>query len=160
MDEIYKEYFKKVYIYLLSLTNDESIAEELLQETFYSAVKNINKFRKECSVKTWLYKIAKNKWIDYYKNSQKIQEIEINDTNKEYLSTNTMEEEYLNKYELLDICNKIHSLDENSKEVFYLRIGMNFSFKEIGDIIGKSEENARIIFYRVKNKIKEGFKNE
>ena len=71
MEEIYKEYSKKVYRYLLTLTNNEDVAEELLQETFYSAVKNINKFRKESSIKTWLYVIAKNKWIDYCKKEKK-----------------------------------------------------------------------------------------
>ena len=57
MEEIYKEYSKKIYSYLLSLTNNPDIAEELLQETFYSAVKNIKKFRNESSLKTWLYTI-------------------------------------------------------------------------------------------------------
>ena len=71
MEEIYKEYSKIVYNYLLSFTNNTDTAEELMQETFYSAVKNINKFRKEASVKTWLCKIAKNKWIDYYNKIQK-----------------------------------------------------------------------------------------
>lgn len=61
MEEIYKEYAQKVYSYLLNLTNNKDIAEELLQETFYSAVKNINKFKYESSIKTWLYVIAKNK---------------------------------------------------------------------------------------------------
>ena len=65
MEEIYKEYSKIVYTYLLSLTCNSELAEELMQETFYSAIKNINKFRNESSMKTWLCKIAKNKWFDY-----------------------------------------------------------------------------------------------
>lgn len=67
MNDIYQEYSKAIYNYLLSLTKNQSIAEELLQETFYSAIKNISKFKKESSLKTWLYKIAKNKWNDYCK---------------------------------------------------------------------------------------------
>ena len=65
MEEIYKEYSKYVFNYLLSFTNNVEIAEELMQETFYSAIKNIHKFRNDSSLKTWLYRIAKNKWIDY-----------------------------------------------------------------------------------------------
>ena len=67
MEEIYKEYSKIIYNYLFSLSNNTDIAEELMQETFYSAVKNINKFKNESSLKTWLSKIAKNKCFDYYK---------------------------------------------------------------------------------------------
>lgn len=160
MEEIYKEYSKKVYSYLFSLSNDENIAEELLQETFYSAIKNINKFRRESSVKTWLYAIAKNKWIDYYNKFKKIEEVQLNEDDKILLSNDTIEEDYLNKYELLNICRKIHNLDEKSKEIFYLRIGMNYSFKEIANITENTEENVRVIFYRIKLKLKEDLKDE
>lgn len=71
MEEIYKEYSKIVYTYLLSLTCNSELAEELMQETFQSAIKNINNFRNESSMKTWLCKIAKNKWFDYLKNTKK-----------------------------------------------------------------------------------------
>ena len=160
MEEIYKEYSKIVYNYLLSLTNNSDTAEELMQETFYSAVKNINKFRKEASVKTWLCKIAQNKWIDYYNKLQKSNEINIEDVNEKYLSSNSIEEDYLNKDKLLSVYKKIHKLDEKSREVVYLRTRTYFSFKEIGYIMGKSEEWARITFYRAKIKLKEDLENE
>lgn len=160
MDQIYNEYSKMIYSYLLSLTKNADIAEELLQETFYSAVKNINKFRKESNVKTWLCTIAKNKYIDYYKKSKKINEIKINDCDEIYLSTDSFEKDYLNKDDLLNIYRKIHALDEKSREVVYLRTSTNFNFREIGSIFGKSEEWARINFYRAKIKLKEDFENE
>lgn len=160
MEEIYKEYSKIVYNYLFSLTNNTDIAEELMQETFYSAVKNINKYRKEASIKTWLCKIAKNKWIDYYKKIQKSNEINIEDVNEKYLYTDTFEDDYLNRDELVNFYKKINKLDEKSKEVVYLRIRAYFNFKEIGSIMGKSEEWARITFYRAKIKLKEDLKNE
>lgn len=160
MEEIYKEYSKKVYSYLLSLSKDENIAEELLQETFYSAVKNITKFRNESSVKTWIYAIAKNKWIDYCKKMKKINEVEMCENDQNIISKNTLEDDYLNKSELLEICNKIHKMDEKFKEVVYLRLFTNFSFKEIASITGNTENYVRTIFFRAKNKLKEDKKNE
>lgn len=160
MEEIYKEYSKKVYSYLFSLSNDENIAEELLQETFYSAIKNVNKFKRESSVKTWLYAIAKNKWIDYYNKSREKKEVNLNEDDKILFSDDTIVEDYINKYELLNICKKIHNLDEKSKEIFYLRIGMNYSFKEIASIVENTEENVRVVFYRIKIKLREGLKDE
>ena len=158
MEEIYKEYAQKVYSYLLNLTNNKDIAEELLQETFYSAVKNINKFKYESSIKTWLYVIAKNKWNDYYKKHKKMNEISLEeDLNYQGIVS---EEDFFNKEELLDVYKKIHQLDEKSKEIVYLRIGTNFSFKEIANITGNTEENARIIFYRAKTIFNWDFKNE
>ena len=92
MEEIYEEYSKFIFNYLLSLTSNTMIAEELMQETFYSAIKNINKFRKDSNLKTWLCKIAKNKWIDYYKKSKKIKEIDINSISDDYLVVHSFED--------------------------------------------------------------------
>lgn len=160
MEEIYKEYSKFVYNYLLSLTNDSEIAEELMQETFYSAVKNINKFRQESSIKTWLCKIAKNKWIDYYKKIKKSAEENIDEIDEKFIMVNSFEDEFANKDKVLDLYKKIHKLDEKTREVIYLRIRSDLSFKDIGIIMNESEQWARVTFYRAKLKLKEEFYNE
>lgn len=160
MEKIYEEYSKYVFNYLLSFTNNAETAEELMQETFYSVIKNIHKFRNESSLKTWIYKIAKNKLIDYYKKNKKIKEIGINEVNEKLLLINSFEEDCNDRDELINVYKKIHKLDEKSKEVVYLRTKCEFTFKEIGSIMQKSEEWARITFYRAKIKLKEDFENE
>ncbi len=160
MEEIYKDYFQYVFSYLLSFTNNPEIAEELTQETFYSVIKNIHKFQNNSSLKTWIYKIAKNKLIDYYKKIKKIQNMDIDEVSEKFLLINSFEEEYADREELINVYKRIHRLDEKSKEVVYLRIKCEFNFKEIGNIMGKSEEWARITFYRAKIKLKEDFENE
>ena len=160
MEEIYKEYSKIVYNYLLSLTCNSELAEELMQETFYSAVKNINKFRNESTMKTWLCRIAKNKWIDYIKETKKLNETSIDEIEEKFILVNSFEEEFLNKDVVIDLYQKIHKLDEKTREVIYLRIRADLSFKEIGLIMGETENWARVTFYRAKVKLKEEFDNE
>lgn len=160
MEEIYKEYSKIVYNYLLSLTGNSEIAEELMQETFYNAVKNINKFRNEASMKTWLCKIAKNKWIDYLKKSKVSSEVSIDEIEEKFILVNSFEEEFSNKEKVIDLYKKIHNFDEKTREVIYLRIRADLSFKEIGEIMGETENWARVTFYRAKVKLKEEFDNE
>lgn len=160
MEEIYKEYSKIVYNYLLSLTCNSELAEELMQETFYSAVKNINKFRNECSMKTWLCRIAKNKWIDYLKKANISSEVSIDEIEEKFILVNSFEEEFSNKENVIDLYKKIHKFDEKTREVIYLRIRADLSFKEIGEIMGETENWARVTFYRAKVKLKEEFDNE
>ena len=160
MEEIYKEYSKIVYNYLLSLTCNSEIAEELMQETFYSAVKNINKFRNESNIKTWICKIAKNKWIDYLSKSKKSNEVAIDEIEEKFLLVNSFEDEFSNKDAVIDLYKKIHNLDEKTREVIYLRIRADLNFKEIGLIMGETENWARVTFYRAKVKLKEEFDNE
>jgi RNA polymerase sigma-70 factor (ECF subfamily) len=62
MEEIYERYSRLVYNYLYTLTKNVELSEELSQETFYSAIKSINKFKNECNISVWLCQIAKNKW--------------------------------------------------------------------------------------------------
>lgn len=159
MEEIYVEYSKCVFKYLFSLTNNYEVAEELLQETFYSAIKNINKFRNESSLKNWLYKIAKNKWLDYCKKNKKDRQIDIDSISEKVCISHSFEDDIADRAELIEIYKKIHVLDEKSKEVVYLRAKCEFSFKEIGIIMEQSEEWARITYFRAKNKLREDVKH-
>lgn len=64
MKEIYEKYSKLVYNYLYKITNNKELSEDLMQETFYSAIKNINSFNNNCKISTWLCQIAKNKYMN------------------------------------------------------------------------------------------------
>ena len=160
MNEIYKKYSKIVYNYLLGLTHNSDLAEELMQDTFYSAVKNIHKFRNECSIKVWLCEIAKNKWRNSIKKDKKKISIEDIENMEELLCINTFEDNIVSREEIIELYRKIHDLDETTREVIYLRIRAELSFKEIGTILNRSEEWARIVFYRGKIKLKEWINNE
>lgn len=159
IDEIYKKYSKIVYKYLFCLTHNQDIAEELTQETFYVAIKDISKFRKECKIEVWLCQIAKFLWYKELKRKSKVtdfEEVNINDLN----SKTDIEEELIRKEEKKDLYKQLENLDNITKEVILLRITSELSFRQIGDILGKNETWARVTFYRGKEKLKEADKNE
>ncbi len=162
MDELYKKYSKLVYNYLNSLSGNTSIAEELTQETFYKAIKGINKFNNECKISTWLCKIAKNAWNDYLRKerSQNLVSINYEDYIEKIIFEKSFEEKIEDKSEIISLYKYIHTLDENTREVFYLRLKGELSFKEIGEILNKSEDWSRLTFYRGKIKLKEAMKDE
>lgn len=160
MDAIYKKYCKCVYNFLYKLTNDIELSEELTQETFYTAIKKINTLNKKESIRTWLYQIAKNKWKDYLKKNKKAN-IDLDENTVENLVANyDIEEDMIAKDNIIEFYKKIHMLDIDTREIIYLKIIRNFTFKEISQILGKNEEWARTKFYRGKFKLKESFKNE
>lgn len=155
IEEIYKMYSRKVFLFLLSKTNNEDIAEELTQETFFQAVQCIDKFKGNSSILTWLCGIAKNVWLKDLRKRQKTVSIDDNIleiTNKEHTDI---------QWEQKEILSLIHSMDEPVREVMYLRLISNLTFAEIGEIIGKNENWTRVTFYRGKQKIvKEILKDE
>ena len=160
MDAIYIKYCKCVYNFLYKLTNDIELSEELTQETFYTAIKKINTLNNKESIRTWLYQIAKNKWKDYLKKN-KTANIDLDEITVENLVANyDIEEDMIAKDNIIEFYKKIHMLDIDTREIIYLKIIRNFTFKEISQILGKNEEWARTKFYRGKLKLKESLKYE
>lgn len=70
-EKIYAEYFPDVYKYVLSLCHHEAMAEDITQETFLKAIKNIHRFKGDCKLRVWLCHIAKNTYFTSYKKSKR-----------------------------------------------------------------------------------------
>lgn len=154
IEKIYEEYFETVNKYLFCLTHNNDISEELTQETFYKAVKKIDTYKGECKMSVWLCQIAKNLWYDQCRKNKKF----VNTEESELLNVqalNTLEEQIILNDEKISLYKKMQCLDEKTREVMYLRITGELSFKEIGIILNKTENWARITFYRGKNQLKE-----
>ncbi len=153
--KIYQEYFEIVNKYLFCLTHNNNISEELTQETFYRAVKKINTYRGDCKISVWLCQIAKRLWFDECRKNKKI----INAKEKDLLdlqAINNLEEQVIFNDEKISLYKKMQNLDIITREVIYLRITGELSFKEIGTILNKTETWARVTFYRGKKQLKEG----
>lgn len=154
IEKIYEEYFETVNKYLFCLTHNNDISEELTQETFYKAVKKIDTYKSECKMSVWLCQIAKNLWYDECRKNKKVvatDEKELFD--KQQL--NTLEEQIIANDEKISLYRRMQMLDDKTREVMYLRITGELSFKEIGIILNKTENWARVTFYRGKNQLKE-----
>lgn len=151
MDEIYQEYARTVYKYLLSKTHNEDLAEELTQETFYQAVRSIDRFDESCKISTWLCAIAKNQLLSYQRKHPPLENLDHTD-----LTLESAEHDVLDSMERVALMRKLHLCPEPFREILYLRIFGNLSFKEIGEIMDRTENWARVTFYRGKEKLKKG----
>ena len=155
-EEIYEKYALKIYKYIYSLCKNNDIAEEILQDTFYNAMKNTESFKGNSSIYTWLCKIAKNNWNNYLKRKSKIEFVPL----EEDRLYNSDFENIEDKQELLRVYQEINKLDSITKEILLIKMHSNLTFKEIGNLFNKSEQWARTRFYRGKLKLKEELENE
>ena len=152
IEEIYSKYSDIVYKYVFCLTGNEDITEEIVQETFLVAVKDINKFRGECKISTWLCQISKYLW---YKRLKKEKEISIDTLENSLLLDGSIEENFCDKESKIQLFKKLQNLDEDTKNVMYLRIFGNFEYSEIAEIMNKTSNWARVVFFRGKQKLRE-----
>lgn len=154
MDVVYNDYAQTVFKFLMTLCSDTTTAEELTQETFYQAVRCTGKFDGTCKVSTWLCQIAKHLWYQELDRRKRRDAEPIDETLVS--GDNSPEEQACLKDEKMALFRKVHVLSETEKEIVLLRLTGAFSFREIGDIFEKSENWARVTFYRAKQKITKG----
>lgn len=159
IEDMCKDYAKVVYSYLLCITYNKEITDELTQETMYKAIKNIKKYRGDCEITTWLCKIARNEWFMYCKKNNRIKPVPI-EALTEIESDICIEEEIIEKSEKEKIYKTIQKLDEKTAQIILLRLENDMSFKKIGEIFNENERWARVKFFRGKEKLKEMLKDE
>ena len=154
-DQIYKEYFNDVFLYVRLLSNgNEALAEEITSETFFKAMRAIDHFRGDCNVRVWLCQIAKNCYYAHLKNNRQIA-----DLSSEELENRPDQaipiDEMLSKQEDADAIRKLlHDLDEPYREVFMWRVFGELSFKQIGALFSKTDNWACVTYHRAKTIIR------
>ncbi len=153
-EEIYKLYYPQVYRFVMSLCGDCDTAEEITQETFFRALKGINKYRGDCKLSVWLFQIAKNLYFTQRKKEERFDSSAESELENKPDALN-VEELIENKQLAMKIHEVLHLIEEPYKEVFWMRAFGELSFAEIGKIHGKTESWARVTFHRAKIKIQE-----
>ena len=140
-EKLYNMYYMEIYSYILTLTKNSHMAEEITQKTFFKAMNSPGKFRKQSGEYTYLCAIAKNLAYDEMRHYRRFGETDLEDP-------------------MLRIHQILHTLEEPYKEVFQLRVFGELSFKKIGTIFEKTENWARVTYHRARLKILERMDEE
>ena len=153
MDAVYQEYSSLVYRFLYSYTHDAEWSQELMQETFLRAVTSISRYDGSCKLSVWLCQIAKHILYQELRKKNRMETVELMDHIPDTAASDG-ETRVLVQESKKEIYCAIHHLPELEKEVVLYRITGELSFREIGEILGKTENWSRTVFYRAKQKIK------
>ena len=151
LDSIYRQNADTVFRFLLARTGSADLSEELTQETFYQAVKSIDRFDGSCRISTWLCGIAKNVHLTYLRKQKDT--LPIDDALG--LQQGSAEETAVRNSEVSEVLSAIKKLPDPGGEILRLRIMGGLSFKQIGDILGHTETWARVNYYRAKQAVAE-----
>ena len=151
-EEIYRRYFGDVYRYLLRLSGSETAAEDVTSETFLRAMQALPRFRGDCDVRVWLCRIARN---TYFSTRRDPDNQPMEEPGEERAgSVPSPEEETLRREEGRRLRQLLHGLEEPYREVFLWRHYGDLSFREIGQLFGKSENWACVTYHRARGKLR------
>ena len=150
-EKLYEAYYMRVFSYAMTLAGDRTQAEEITQETFFRAFSRQSGFRGDADEATWLCAIAKNYFVDEKRRQNKTEPMpeEAPDTEK------GVEQSTVDRDTSFRIHVALHGLEEPYREVFELRIFGELSFREVGQIFGKTENWARVTYHRARLKLQE-----
>ncbi len=152
-DQIYNSYFKSVYLYVMQLSGNEHIAEEITSETFFKAINSVDSFRGDCDMRVWLCQIAKNTYYSYLKKNRKELSIDESDL-RNVADPDARIDVQIGEQEEARLIRKIlHDISDPYKEVFMWRVFGELSFKEIGDLYGKTDNWACVTYHRARKMI-------
>lgn len=158
LDGLYYEYADMVKRFLIGLTGSIDLSEELTQETFYQAVRSIDRYDGTCKISVWLCQIAKYQYYNYVKKRRRCRTLYIDGDISDMLTLpsdkSSVEDIVADREEVRYLLKCIDLIYEPYGKVFMLRVYGELSFREIGDIFGKTENWARVTFYRAKEKLR------
>ena len=159
MDDLEKMcnlHYKYVKGYALSLCLNEALAEDITQETFYNSIKKIDTFKNDCKIETWLCSIAKNTFLN-----QKRKKQTENILDYPYLASDSNIEEDIIKSEYAErILTEAVNLEIPYKEVFFMKTLGDMPYSTIADVFGKTENWARVTYFRAKKQIEERMRDD
>ncbi len=151
LEKICNLHYKYVKSYALSLCLNEAMAEDITQETFYNAIKKIDTFKNDCKIETWLCSIARN----IYLNSKRKRQPENISDYPNLVSDSNLEENAIKNENVKRILAEAVKLETPYKEVFYMKTLGDMPYSIIADVFEKTENWARVTYFRAKKQIEE-----
>ena len=151
--ELYEQYFEKIYRFIYYKTHHRQTAEDLTSQVFIKTLENIGRFNpRQGLFSSWLYRIARNKVIDYYRTEKKKFDIT---GFWDLKSKEKIDVDLENKEKLEQVKQYLNKLKPEQREIIVMRIWDGLSYQEIAEIIDKKEANCKMIFSRTMKKLRE-----
>lgn len=150
-EKLYNAHYMRVFSYVMTLAGERHLAEEITQDAFFRAFSNSESFRSEADEVTWLCAIAKNCFLSEKRRQGKTEQLPETAPSGE----KNVEQQAEDRDSSFRIHLALHALEEPYREVFELRIFGELSFRQVGEIFGKTENWARVTYHRARLKLQE-----
>lgn len=153
IQELHDRYVDRIFHYIYIQTNSYHDTEELLQDVFFKAARQLVRFEGKSSFKTWIFKIARNVVIDYYRKKNKERQSVVMDHDKMENFTgkdDSAEDIYLRNVHMNEVLETIDQLPSHYQTVLHLRFIEDFSIKETAEIMGKSTLAVKSMQHRAR----------
>ena len=160
-DTLIRKYYDEIYVYAYRQTSDKHIAMDLAQNIFVSMLKTISRYdNQRAGFRTWLYRIATNKIIDYHRSRSVVQNRILNLDDFDIPD----EAEFIRQIEIKDLSSRVQAyvgtFDADMQRIFRLKLYGEYTFTEIAAMIEMPEATVKTKYYRILKTLREEFGHE
>jgi RNA polymerase sigma-70 factor (ECF subfamily) len=150
---LYEKYFKSIYVFVHRRTDDEELASDITSHVFLKAMVNIKKYEyKGMPFSAWLFRIAFNEVNMYFRKNKGSRVVSIEQSGIVLIAHEAAMADNTEKLAMLTAA--LQKLDSNDVQLIELRFFEKRSFAEVGEIVGITENNAKVKIYRIIDKLK------
>ncbi|MBU3127228.1 MULTISPECIES: RNA polymerase sigma factor [Clostridium] len=155
-NELIYKYYKEIYAYIYKQTLNKELSMDLTQEIFINMLQSISNYDEgKAAFRTWLYKIATNKLMDYYRSrNYKYNTIVMSINDYDLHDTEDFTINIENKQEAQNIINIVNRFDASSQLILRLKIFAQYTFLEISEVLNISESTVKTRYYSIIKKVK------
>lgn len=151
IEKLHNRYVDRIFNFIYSQTNNYHDSEELLQDVFYKTATRLHQFKGRSSFKTWIFKIARNVVIDYYRHRSTRKDVAVEEDTLENISTEESAEHIvLRNLHMDEVMQTINQLPIHYKTVLHLRFIEDFSLKETAETMGRTVFSVKALQHRAR----------
>ena len=152
-EQVYRAYFTQVYRYALRLCGDEQTAQDVTADTFFRAMTKLDSYREAASVSTWLCAIAKNAWLSRLRREKRM-------IPTDPLPDAAVPDGLQERIEASQAREAIDRLPAVMRDVFLMRVDGGMAFRDIGRLLGHTENWACVTYHRARERLKQELEGE
>jgi RNA polymerase sigma-70 factor, ECF subfamily len=150
---LYDRHIRTIYNFIFYKTFDKEVSEDLTSQTFFKALKNINSLHKGKPILPWLYTIARNTVIDHFRARKQTEAIDDGGDIADD-SSRGAEEDFHVSEQVRELKKHLAALSELERDIVIMRVWQELPYKEIAEVVGKSEGNCKVIYSRTLEKLR------
>ena len=155
--EVYKQYAKRLYLFIYSKCRNSELAEDVVQTAFLKAILNVDSFHGTCSIYSWITKIALNvlyaEWEKPDVKNESLDKLVSDGIENIAVTDQDPIENIIQNEERDELYNRINRLDQKRQNIVKMRM-QGLSFREIGEKLDKGENWAKVNYHRAVEKLK------
>ena len=154
---LYERYKKRLFGFFYQMNKDASMSEDLVQNVFMKILKYKHTYTEESKFVVWIFQIARNASYDSFKKSKKHMHKDIEDVGYSLNGSDDIDGSIIKNENEITLKKAINLLSPEKKEFIILSKFKELKYKEVGEIMGCTEGNARTKVHRALNDLKEIF---